>query len=222
MTAPGESPPPRFASVVLDVDSTLCGVEGVDWLAARRGPEVALEVARLTERAMSGELSLEAVYGARLEMIRPAAVEITALALEYRRALAPGAARAVAALLRRGVRVALVSGGIREAILPVAAGLRIPPGDVHAVSVRFDAGRLYAGFDAASPLATHGGKLTVVRALGLPRPTLAVGDGATDAAVRPAVDCFAAFTGFVHRAPVVAAADLELPSFDHLLEAVLP
>ena len=33
-----------FASVVLDVDSTLCGVEGIDWLAQRRGPEVATRI----------------------------------------------------------------------------------------------------------------------------------------------------------------------------------
>ena len=28
-----------FASVILDVDSTLCGIEGIDWLAERRGIE---------------------------------------------------------------------------------------------------------------------------------------------------------------------------------------
>ena len=213
---------PRFRTVVLDVDSTLCGLEGIDWLAAQRGPVAEREVARLTQRAMDGATPLDAVYGERLAMIRPAAPEITSLALAYRRALAPGAAEAVARLVRHGVRVVLVSGGIREAIVPIAAGLRIPPADVHAVSLRFDAGGAYAGFDAGSPLATQGGKLVVVRGLALMRPVLAVGDGATDLAVRPAVDAFAAFTGFVRRAAVVAGADLELTSFQELAEAVLP
>jgi hypothetical protein len=35
------------------------------------------------------------------------------------------------------------------------------------------------------------------------------------------VDTFAAFTGFVRREPVVAAADCELHSFDELLDLVL-
>jgi phosphoserine phosphatase len=222
VTSPPTPAHPRYASVVLDVDSTLCGVEGVDWLAERRGPHVAAEVARLTERAMDGELALDTVYGERLAMIQPSAPEIAALALAYRRALAPGAPAAVARLVRHGVRVVLVSGGIREAILPIAAGLRLPPADVHAVSLRFDATGAYAGFDIASPLATQRGKLEVVRALALPRPALAVGDGATDAAMRSAVDAFAAFTGFVRRPAVLIAADMELPSFAHLLEAVLP
>ena len=211
----------RYRAVVLDVDSTLCGLEGVDWLAAQRGAAVQREVARLTERAMEGEVALDAVYGERLAMIRPAAPEIASLALAYRRALAPGAAPAVARLRRHGVRVVLVSGGIREAIVPIAAGLRLPPADVHAVSVRFDAAGGYAGYDAASPLATAAGKLAVVAGLGLPAPALAVGDGATDLAMRPAVSAFAAFTGFVRRAAVVAGADLELTSFDQLAETVL-
>ena len=212
----------RFASVVLDVDSTLCGLEGIDWLASQRGAAAALEVARLTQRAMDGELTLDAVYGARLAMIRPAAPEIASLALAYRRALAPGSPAAVARLVRHGVRVVLVSGGIRQAILPIAAGLRLPPADVHAVTLRFDATGAYAGFDEASPLATHEGKRALVERLALPRPVLAVGDGATDLAMRGAVDAFAAFTGFVRRDAVVAAADLELPSFDRLVGLVLP
>jgi phosphoserine phosphatase len=213
---------PRFASVVLDVDSTLCGLEGIDWLAAQRGAGTAGEVARLTQRAMDGELSLDSVYGARLAQIRPAAPEIASLALAYRRALAAGAPAAVARLVRHGVRVVLVSGGIREAIVPIAAGLRLPPSDVHAVSLRFDASGGYVGFDEASPLATHEGKRAVVERLALPGPVLAVGDGATDLAMRPAVAAFAAYIGFVRRAAVADAADFELASFQALAEAVLP
>src|SRR5205085_3697398 len=56
----------RFASVVLDVDSTLCGIEGIDVLAMRRGPEVGRRIAEITDRAMRGEIALERVYGERL------------------------------------------------------------------------------------------------------------------------------------------------------------
>ena len=52
-----------FASVVLDVDSTLCGVEGIDWLAGLRGSDVGAQVTALTDRAMRGRIALDAVYG---------------------------------------------------------------------------------------------------------------------------------------------------------------
>lgn len=210
-----------YASVILDVDSTLCGIEGIDWLAARRGPEVEREVSLLTDRAMRGEIPLDSVYGERLALVRPALVDIVALTAAYTSAFAYGAKRAVGRLQDEGRRVVLVSGGIREAILPVASLIGVPSRDVHAVSVMFDAKDGYAGYETDSPLATADGKRTVAARLGLPRRLLAMGDGATDLAMRPAVDGFAAFTGFVRRDAVVDGADYVVESFDQLLEIVL-
>jgi phosphoserine phosphatase len=213
---------PRFRAVVLDVDSTLCAVEGIDWLAARRGPEVAAAIAWLTERAMDGAIPLEAVYGERLALIRPTAAEVAALAQTYADALAPGAREAIFRMRGEGVAVALVSGGIRQAIRPLARDLGFSDGSLHAVSVSFDESGVFAGYDTRSPLATQRGKGNVIAQLGLPRPTLAVGDGATDVAMRESADAFAAFTAFAHRESVVRQADYVLSSFRELLELVLP
>lgn len=211
----------RFVSVVLDVDSTLSAIEGIDWLAARRGREVGARVAELTDRAMRGEIALDSVYGARLELVRPERGEIEALAGAYVDGAAPDAGTVVRALLEAGVRVVVVSGGVREAIVPFAASLGVRAADVYAVSVRLAPDGSYAGFDERSPLATATGKRDVVEALDLPAPALAVGDGSTDLAMRPAVAAFAAFTGFVQREAVVAAADHVVSSFTNLRELVL-
>lgn len=207
----------RYRSVVLDVDSTLCGVEGIDWLAARRGADVARSCRELTERAMNGEIALEAVYGERLTLVRPSQTDVAELAREYRGALAPGAREAIAAMRGAGVRVVLVSGGLRQAIAPLAGELGA---ELHAVEVLFDRDGGYAG-SVPSPLTTQHGKLDVVRGLGLSRPALAVGDGATDAAMQPAVDRFVAYTGFARRETVVQAADGEVGSFGDLVGLVL-
>jgi len=211
---------PRFAAVVLDVDSTLAGIEGIDWLAQRREPTVATAIAELTERAMRGDLPLEAVYGGRLARIGPTADEIAALTEAYRAALAPGARSCIGALRTAGVRIALVSGGIRQAILPLAAELGIPEHDVRAVELRFDSEGRYGGF-RASPLVTHTGKHLVIETLELAHPVLGVGDGATDVHMRPAVDVFAAYVGWVRRDPVIQAADHVLDSFHALQMLVL-
>jgi phosphoserine phosphatase len=207
---------------VLDVDTTLAGVEGIDWLARRRGEPVTDEVRAMTERAMRGEVPLDAVYGERLALIRPSRADVEALALAYEAHVAPGALETLTALRAAGVRAVLVSGGIRQAIAPMALALGFTDGALHAVDVRFDAQSAYAGFDESSPLTTQAGKPRVVRGLALPRPVLAVGDGSTDAAMRPAVDAFAAYVGFVRREPVVRAADLVIDSFHMLREVVLP
>jgi phosphoserine phosphatase len=217
----GASRSPRFASVILDVDSTLAGIEGIDWLARGRGADVAAAVAEVTERAMNGEIPLDAVYGERLAAVRPTAAELDALGAAYCGALAPGAREAVAALRAAGVRLAIVSGGIRRAILPLARHLGIADDAVRAVRVDVDDEGAYVGFDGASPLAREGGKLVVARELALPRPVLGVGDGITDSEMRPALDAFALFTAFVRREVAARAADVELSSFDDLVSYVL-
>jgi phosphoserine phosphatase len=207
---------PAFRTLVLDVDSTLCGLEGVDWLARLRGDDVARQSAELTDQAMSGAFPIETVYGKRLEVIQPTREEVEALAREYRARLAHGAAEVIRAVRAAGVRVILVSGGFVQAILPVARELGFSDSDVFAVNLNFDDEGRYAGFDADFPTARQNGKLEIVRSLSLPRPVLAVGDGSTDLAMRPAVDAFAAFTGFERRDAVVAAADYVIDGFADL------
>ena len=211
----------KFQSVILDVDSTLCGVEGIDWLARRRSADVAAKTTALTQRAMNGEIALESVYGERLALIRPTLRDIAALSVEYQRTMAPGAAVAIAKMRKAGVHLVLVSGGIRRAIEPLALELGLARDDLFAVELRWDASGDYMGFDTESPLATQHGKLEVVRSLKLDPPKLAVGDGATDVEMRQAVDAFAAFTGFVRRASVVKQADFVVATYHELARRVI-
>lgn len=211
----------RFRSVVLDVDSTLSAIEGIDWLAARRGMLIAEEIAELTGKAMDGSVPIESLYGLRLDLVKPDKKEIAALSDEYAVQIAPGAAAAVRELRAAGIALQVVSGGLREALLPFLATLGFAADEVHAVGICFDRSGKYAGWETKSPLAVTGGKSVVVRALHLPGPILAVGDGSTDLALKSIGAEFAAFTGFARRTGVVAGADHVLDSFDRLPALVL-
>lgn len=211
----------RFNSVIFDVDSTLSGIEGIDWLAALRGAEIKAWSAGLTERAMEGKLPIEAVYVERMHAVKPTMAEIEQLGRVYVERIAPGARETLTELRARGVELVMVSGGLREAILPLARELRVDEQSVHAVSVFFDEEGNYAGFDERSLLTRQDGKRTTVRGMGLKGPILAVGDGMTDCEIRPVVDGFAAFTGFMRREPVVERADYVIENFDQLRELIL-
>ena len=204
-----------FASVVFDCDSTLVSIEGIDELAGASADEIRA----LTDAAMRGEVPLEEVYGRRLDIIRPTRAQVDALGDAYVRTLVPGARQAVGALRWLGKAVRVVSGGLRPPVEAVAASLGLAPADVAAVGIDFDDDGGYADFERASPLARSGGKEAVLRAWSLPRPALLVGDGATDAEARPAVDAFAAYMGVADRPAVAAAADHVLRGAD--LTAVL-
>lgn len=210
-----------FKSVVLDVDSTVSAIEGIDWLAERRDPGVARRVVSLTNDAMDARVPLDDVYALRLEIIRPTRAELAELSSAYVHAALPGVREAVRSWHAAGVRVVLVSGGLREAILPLATWLGISHDDVHAVDVEYDAGGGATRVRAPGTLARRGGKPQVVSALALARPVLAIGDGATDAELIPYVDRFLAFTGVVRRDAVVALAAGEVHDFDSLTPLVL-
>lgn len=206
--------------MVLDVDSTLTGIEGIDWLAARRGKDVAERVVLQTERAMTGELALETVYGQRFDAVRPGTGDIAALSEAYVANVAPGARDAVRAWRAAGIDVVMVSGGVKAALLPLAAHLGIDADAVNAVDVFHAPDGSYSGYDAASLLSVATGKRDVVAALGLPSPVLAVGDGATDLELKSVVETFVAFTGFVTRGNVIANADSVVATFAELQEII--
>jgi len=211
----------RFNSVVLDVDSTLSGIEGIDWLASLRGVELKAWSAALTERAMEGKLPIEAVYSERMRAIKPALAEIEQLGRVYVERMAPRARETLTELRARGIELVMVSGGLREAILPLARELGVDEQRVHAVSVFFDEEGNYAGFDERSLLTQQDGKRITVRDMGLRGPILAVGDGMTDCEIRQVVEGFAAFTGFMRREPVVQRADFVIENFDQLRKLIL-
>lgn len=215
------TPVARFATVILDADSTLSSIEGIDWLAAQRGPSVEHEVQQSTDAAMRGEITLESVYGLRLQKVQPSQRDLLALGDAYCATVAPDAARVLEAGRAAGVRWIIVSGGLRPALLPLAALLGVPVHEVHGVEVAIAPNGTYAGFDETSPLTRQGGKPMLVRSLGaLAGPTLAVGDGQTDAELRDVVDAFWAFTGFVARPSVVQRADRVITSFRELGDAL--
>ncbi|MBA3655870.1 MAG: HAD-IB family phosphatase [Gemmatimonadaceae bacterium] len=210
----------KFSTIILDVDSTLSRIEGIEWLARLRGEEVFARINDVTERAMRGELEFDGVYAARLDAVRPTREEMQSLALAYVDNISPGAEQAVARLMAAGARVMIVSGGMLEPVLHLASHVGISSADVHAVPVFFDENGEYAGYDHQHPCSRQLGKRTVVSGLKLDRPILLVGDGMTDAEVKPVVDSFAAFTGAVRREKIVELANFEITSFSQLFEHI--
>jgi HAD superfamily phosphoserine phosphatase-like hydrolase len=210
----------KYRTIILDVDSTLSRIEGIEWLARKRGPDVFSRVNEVTERAMRGELEFDGVYAARLVVVRPTKAEVAELGGAYIENIAPGAPEAVEMLRDDGVRLLIVSGGLRPPVLHLAGYLGIDAKDVYAVEINFDENGEYAGFDHENPCTRNLGKRTVISSISIALPSLIIGDGMTDAEVKPAVDAFGAFTGAVRREKILALADFEITSFSQLFDHI--
>lgn len=210
---------PPFSTVFFDCDSTLCALEGIDALAERAG--LAEQLAPLTRAAMEGVIPLQRIYRHRLEVIRPDSESMAWLGRYYLKTLVDGAGEVVHALHALGKRVYIVSGGIRQAVLHVAAKLEIPRERVYAVDLFFDERGAFCGYDERSALVRADGKATVCRQLLADGEAAAlVGDGMVDMAAQSAGVFIIGFGGVVRRPRVAeqAAIYIDEPS----LRPVLP
>lgn len=194
--------------LLLDCDSTLSAVEGIDELGRLRGEEVFKQVERMTAEAMDGSIPLEKVFAQRLALIRPTRAELAEIAAQYVATVEPDATEALSRIRAGGWQIAIVSGGFTEAILPLAKVLGIER--VYAVELYFDTSGNYTGFNENSPTARARGKNVVTQILRKELNAIEVvmvGDGASDLEVKGDADRFIGFGRYAERPKVRAGAD---------------
>jgi phosphoserine phosphatase len=204
--------------ICFDCDSTLSAIEGVDELARAGGPEVYAQVEAMTNDAMNGKIPVEAVFGRRLELIRPTRSNVEGIGRKYIETIEPTAAATISELVSRGWTPVVISGGFRQAIRPLADVLGIKR--IEAVDLFFNEDGGYKGFDSTYPTTRSGGKPEVIEQLKSelkPAMTVMIGDGASDLESKPTVDRFIGFGRYVTRAPVKTGADAFILSLDELL-----
>lgn len=208
------SPSARFL-VVLDVDSTLIEQEVIELIAALAGVEE--EVARITERAMRGELDFSASLRSRVALLRDVPLSELA-AIGERLRLTAGAQELIDAVHAADGRIAAVSGGFHEVLDPLAERIGLDRWRANRLEVR--EGLLTGAL--RGPVIGRTAKLETLRewteAEGLPiQRTVAIGDGANDLGMMSAAGLSVAFAA----KPIVRAqASVSMPERD--LRQVLP
>ncbi|GFO71973.1 phosphoserine phosphatase [Bathymodiolus japonicus methanotrophic gill symbiont] len=204
--------------ICFDCDSTLSEIEGIDVLAERAG--CGAEMAALTNAAMNGEVPLESVYAQRLSLIKPDRQAIKWVADLYIEEIVQGVEQVFQQLHDEGRQVHIISGGLKQAILPLAEKLNVVPENVHAVEVLFASNGDYLDFNQQSPLARNGGKADICTQLNPANLKMAiVGDGNTDMEAKKAGAFCIGFGGVVAREIVRKQADVFVEDSD--LQAVL-
>ncbi len=164
--------------IVMDVDSTLVQGEVIEMLAEHAGCDA--EVARVTERAMRGEVDFEESLRDRvalLEGLDAAALDSVYARIEY----APGARTLVRTLKRLGYRFAMVSGGFNQITDRIAVDLGFDFAAANELEI-VD-GRLTGRI--VGPVVDRAGKADALRRFAAEvgvdeSAVIAIGDGAND------------------------------------------
>ena len=169
----------RKRMLLADMDSTLIQQECVDELAAEAG--VGKQVARITTRAMNGEIEFEAALRERVGLLKGLNADVITKVLTERITYMPGGTALVATMKRDGAYAALVSGGFTSFTSVVAARLGF---DEHRANTLMQQDGVLTG-KVAEPILGRDAKVSalqeIVRRLGISeQDVIAVGDGAND------------------------------------------
>lgn len=201
----------------LDCDSTLCAIEGVDELAALRGPEVEQKVIELTNQAMDGTVPIDEVFGRRLDLIQPTQSMCEEVGTMYIERLSPHAEDVISELTSQGWKAIIISGGFTQVIEPVAKKLGIA--NIFAVDLIFDSTGNYQNFDSQSPTARNGGKPEIIEAFikdKAPLQSVMLGDGISDLETNHVVDLFIGYGGVISRKVVEEQSKSFIMDFNEL------
>lgn len=169
----------RKKVLLADMDSTMIQQECIDELAAEAG--VGDQVAKITARAMNGEIGFEGALTERIALLKGLDHSVIGKVLESRITLMPGGRTLVATMKASGAYAALVSGGFTAFTADVAAQLGFDENRANTLLV--EDGKLTG--EPALPILGRDAKIaalkeiTAARGLGL-EDAMAVGDGAND------------------------------------------
>jgi phosphoserine phosphatase len=165
--------------VVLDMDSTLIQIEVIDELARAAG--VGADVARITERAMQGEMDYDESLRQRVGLL--AGLDVAVLdKLAADLPLTDGAETLVRVLKRLGYKIAVISGGFSRAA--EALKRRLGVDYAYSNNLEVQGGKLTGRVVGPIVNAQRKAELleTIAQAEGvLLDQVIAVGDGANDA-----------------------------------------
>jgi phosphoserine phosphatase len=165
--------------VVLDMDSTLIRIEVIDELARAAG--VGAEVARITERAMQGEMDYDESLRQRVGLLKGLDVAVLdRIAADL--PLTDGAETLVRVLKRLGYKIAVISGGFSRAA--EALKRRLDVDYAYSNNLEIQGGKLTGRISGPIVNGQRKAELleTIAQAEGvLLDQVIAVGDGANDA-----------------------------------------
>jgi phosphoserine phosphatase len=185
-----------------DMDSTMIEQECIDELADYVG--VKAHVAKITERAMRGEIAFVPALRERVALFKGLPVSVIDDVIAKHLTLTPGARTLVATMRAHGTYTCLVTGGFTLFSERSAAMIGFDENRANTLAISPD-GKLTG--EVIEPIFGRDGKLATLQALagrlGLePEETLAIGDGANDIPMIEAAGLGVAF----HAKPKVAEA----------------
>jgi D-3-phosphoglycerate dehydrogenase len=210
---------------IIDFDSTITKVEGLDQLAAialsksAEGDQIVQKIKDLTDLGMNGELTFTEALSQRLALLSANKKHVDQLVSFLKENISESFERNKKFLSEYADQILVVSSGFKDFILPITDLLGLKPENVYANTFVYNEQGDIVGIDNDNVLANTGGKIKLVKGLNLNAHVSVIGDGFTDYEIKQngLADRFYAFIENVERKKVTDVADFVIKSLDEFL-----
>lgn len=210
---------------LIDFDSTITQVEGLDELAAialktdPNGNEKVAKIKELTDLGMAGELSFSESLSQRLALLNANKSHVNQLIEFLKGKVSESFDRNRTFLSEYADQILIISSGFKDFIVPIAEFLGLKPENVYANTFVYNSNDEIIGIDQENPLSKTGGKIETVKRLNLQGHISVIGDGYTDYEIKKSglANRFYAFIENVERPSVINVADYTIKNLDEFL-----
>ncbi|MDH4329968.1 MAG: HAD-IB family phosphatase [Candidatus Moranbacteria bacterium] len=211
--------------LILDFDSTISKVEGLDELAkkalegdAEKDRKVK-EIIELTNLGMEGAISFSESLERRIQLVSADKRIISEAAQHILDNISDSVIRNADFFRENAGKIYIISGGFVDLIVPTAEKLGIARENILANEFVFDENDCVCGVNKDNFMSQEGGKIKQINELELDQKAVMVGDGWTDCQTKEcaSVEKFIAFTENVRRDKVVRHADAVANDFEEVI-----
>ena len=210
---------------IIDFDSTIIQTEGLEELAVialkknLQKQEILEKIKKLTILGTEGKLKFSESLKKRLALIQANKTHLETLKKVLRKKISPSILRNKKFLKSHKDQIYIVTGGVKEFVLPVIEKFGISESHILANTFKFNKKGEIIGFDSKNPLSKDHGKVLALKKLNLKGEIVVIGDSFTDLQIRKMNISrrFIAFTENIEREIVVKNADQVVRSFDEFL-----
>jgi len=181
--------------IFFDCDSTLTSIEGLDYLAKKKGLEP--EISYITRLGMEGKITFKQSFSQRINLLKPSRSDVKDLGLIYLKHLSPNVELLFTELSKRNIQSYIVSGGLKLALDSFASILPITKNHIYGIDLQFAKNGTFLDFQNNSLFLQPKGKVLVVKQILTELSknysensfeTAFVGDGMTDLETGEIVD----------------------------------
>ena len=212
-------------NLIIDFDSTFIKLEALEELAnisLAGNPDkekILTKIKKATDLGMEGKITFPESLEQRFKLLNATKPLLEQLTKKLENNISDSIIRNRDFFIKNAENIYIVTGGFKEFAPWITDKFGVLSKNILANEFVFDKSENIIGFDKSNFLAQENGKTKQIKALGLARPIIVVGDGWSDYQIKEAgvADRFIAFTENVQRENVIKKADIVAENFEHVI-----